>query len=120
MMENNGVTHAKIRFIDDKVIKTIQINEILEFKNKLPSSVKDFNKDGIYSIMWKDDKNPDPIRLPIQIGELAGESNRFQYLYTHLFYLMFFTFSILRFNYHIFFVDYLPLILFYTFIYINI
>ncbi|XP_024873878.1 uncharacterized protein LOC112455897 [Temnothorax curvispinosus] len=72
------VTHAKIKFLNayDKAdVIIVKIEEILEFTKKPPEHVQDFNKECIYNCLWKDDKNPDIVKVPVQISDLAVITN---------------------------------------------
>uniref|UniRef100_A0ABD2WCI4 BEN domain-containing protein n=1 Tax=Trichogramma kaykai TaxID=54128 RepID=A0ABD2WCI4_9HYME len=64
------VTHARIKFADG-MLKTVPIEEIIEFKGNIPKTITSFNNRHFYNIVWKDEKNPDGVKLPILVGKLA-------------------------------------------------
>ena len=72
-MAKYDVTHARVKFIDDNCIKTIEIEKIVEFQANPPTSVLDFDKKKIYNAVWTDDKNPKEILLPIIISDMIGK-----------------------------------------------
>ncbi|KAL7290658.1 hypothetical protein TKK_0015419 [Trichogramma kaykai] len=66
-----SVTAAKVRFVQDKEIHCLPIEDIIEFRKEKPSNKRDFNKNALYQAKWTDEKNPAGVVLPIQIGALA-------------------------------------------------
>ncbi|CAB0036810.1 unnamed protein product, partial [Trichogramma brassicae] len=66
------VTAAKVRFVQDKHIAVIPVDEIMEFRVKKPSNKFNFNPRKLYKGLWTDEKNPNGVILPIQINELAS------------------------------------------------
>ncbi|KAL7290646.1 hypothetical protein TKK_0015407 [Trichogramma kaykai] len=68
------VTKAKVRFVQDKHIAMLDIDKIIEFKQKKPAHKKDFCAKKLYKGIWKDEKNSTELILPIQVGGLdCGE-----------------------------------------------
>ena len=65
------ITHDRIKFLVDNAIEIIPIEDILEFKTRRPRDLKDFDKTKIYRAIYSDEKNPEPIKLKIQIADLA-------------------------------------------------
>ena len=65
------VTHARVKFYEDQKIAFVPIQDIVDFKRRIPRDRQDFNKNKYYSVNWTDAKNPDGVASPAQIYELA-------------------------------------------------
>ncbi|KAL7290898.1 hypothetical protein TKK_0015628 [Trichogramma kaykai] len=75
-----AVTHAKVMFVMDNYRKeVIEITNILEFKDTIPSHKTDFDSKKLYKTQWEDEKNPGGVIVPSLIGALAcgqGEADK--------------------------------------------
>ncbi|XP_058809980.1 centrosomal protein of 83 kDa-like isoform X1 [Phymastichus coffea] len=61
--------YAKVKYIDDHLRDVKPVNEILEFQSN-PHAIKNFDKDAVYSILWKDEKMVKEIEVGIQIADI--------------------------------------------------
>ena len=71
-MSDAKVTHAKVKFHQDKSIKIVPIDKILEFRDAKPVDTNAFDSRVLYTCLWSDEKNPEEIELAVQISDLSG------------------------------------------------
>lgn len=66
------ITHAKIKYLEDKTITVVPIEKFVEFKDGAPVDEHAFLKEKIYECLWYDEKKKEDVTLGVQISDLAG------------------------------------------------
>ena len=69
----NKVTHAVVKFTQDRHITAVPIEKIPVFVKNKPKNRDCFKKHELYKVLWSDKRNPKEIGLPAQIGALTGK-----------------------------------------------
>ncbi|KAL7298750.1 hypothetical protein TKK_0008499 [Trichogramma kaykai] len=77
----SAITHAKVKFAQDKKILSVPVENIVQFKSKPPAHKKDYDDHFLYTCIWTDSKNPTDVRLAVLVGGFAcGEKESVELL----------------------------------------
>ena len=72
-MEEQSITCAKVRFIENGEKQVVTLDSIVEFKKYPPKHKKDFQTNKVYTFLYHDENYPNLTEYAVQIGRLYGK-----------------------------------------------